>query len=134
MRDPLSRRRIVDEFVCEIDSPEAEKVLADNTVVLYIRADEDMEQELIRRAASNPKPMYYNEEFLKHQLEVYLELESLRSVDELDPKKFARWIFPELVREIFRTSSQIATGLIRSLTRIRHFSETPLFPQASFTV
>jgi hypothetical protein len=84
--------------VCEIDSPEAEKVLADNTVVLYIRADEDMEQELIRRASTNPKPMYYNEDFLQHQLEVYLETESLRGVDELDPKKFARWIFPELVR------------------------------------
>ena len=84
--------------VCEIDSPEAEKVLADNTVVLYIRADEDMEHELIRRASTNPKPMYYNEDFLRHQLEVYLETESLRGVDELDPKKFARWIFPELVK------------------------------------
>ena len=84
--------------VCELDSREAQKVLADNTVVLYIRADEDMEQELIRRASTNPKPMYYNEEFLKNQLEVYLEQENLRGVDELEPKKFARWIFPELVK------------------------------------
>jgi hypothetical protein len=84
--------------VCELDSRAAEKVLADNTVVLYIRADQDMEQELIRRASANPKPMYYNENFLKNQLEVYLEQENLRGVDELDPKKFARWIFPELVK------------------------------------
>jgi len=84
--------------VCELDSREAEKVLADNTVVLYIRADQSMEQELIRRASSNPKPMYYNENFLKNQLELYLEQENLRGVDELDPKKFARWIFPELVK------------------------------------
>ena len=84
--------------VCELDSREAQKVLADNTVVLYIRADEDMEQELIRRASTNPKPMYYNEEFLKNQLEVYLEQENFRGVDELEPKKFARWIFPELVK------------------------------------
>jgi hypothetical protein len=84
--------------VCELDSPEAEKVLADNTVVLYIRADEDMEQELIRRAQANPKPMYYNEEFLLQQLDSFLQQENLRGVDEMDPKKFAQWIFPALVR------------------------------------
>lgn len=84
--------------VCELDSPAAEKVLADNTVLLYIRADEDMEQELIRRAKSNPKPMYYNEDFLKQQLEIYLEQENLRGVDEMDPKQFAQWIFPALVK------------------------------------
>jgi hypothetical protein len=84
--------------VCELDSPEAEKVLADNTVVLYIRADEDMEQELIRRAQANPKPMYYNEEFLLQQLDSYLQQENLRGVDEINPKKFAQWIFPALVR------------------------------------
>jgi hypothetical protein len=84
--------------VCELDSPEAEKVLADNTVVLYIRADEDMEQELIRRAQANPKPMYYNEEFLLEQLDGYLQQENLSGVDEMDPKKFAQWIFPALVR------------------------------------
>ena len=83
--------------VCELDSRDAEKVLADNTVVLYIRADEDMEQELIRRASTAPKPMYYNEDFLKNQLEFYIEQESLRGDDELDPKKFSQWIFPKLV-------------------------------------
>jgi hypothetical protein len=84
--------------VCEINSPEAEKVLAENTVVLYIRADEDMEHELIRRATTNPKPMYYNEAFLRSQLAIYLAQEKLASVDEMDPKQFARWIFPELVK------------------------------------
>jgi shikimate kinase len=84
--------------VCELDSPEAERVLAENTVVLYIRADEDMEQELIKRAESNPKPMYYNEKFLRKQLAEYLVKKQLASAEEMDPKAFARWIFPELVR------------------------------------
>jgi hypothetical protein len=73
--------------VCELDSPEAENVLAKNTVVLYIRADDDMEQELIRRASLNPKPMYYNEAFLLTQLDMYLANESLAGSDEIDPKK-----------------------------------------------
>jgi hypothetical protein len=84
--------------VCELDSPEAVNVLAKNTVVLYIRADDDMEQELIRRASLNPKPMYYNEAFLLTQLEMYLANESLAGSDEIEPKKFAQWIFPALVK------------------------------------
>ena len=84
--------------VCEINSPEAERVLAENTVVLYIRADEDMEQELIARAESNPKPMYYNEGFLRDRLAVYLEREKLAAPEEMDPEAFGRWIFPELVQ------------------------------------
>jgi hypothetical protein len=84
--------------VCELDSPEAERVLAENTVVLYIRADQDMEQMLINRAESNPKPMYYNENFLRSKLDEYLAAQGLGSADDMDPKAFARWIFPELVK------------------------------------
>ena len=84
--------------VCELDSPEAERVLAENTLVLYIRADEDMEQELIRRSESNPKPLYYNEMFLREKLSLYLDEQGLGDSDEMDPKAFASWIFPELVR------------------------------------
>ena len=84
--------------VCEINSPEAEHVLAENTVLLYVRADEDMEQELIRRAESNPKPMYYKESFLREKLDAYLEEAKLASADEMNPEEFARWVFPELVK------------------------------------
>jgi NDP-sugar pyrophosphorylase family protein len=84
--------------VCELDSPEAERVLAENTVVLYIRADDDMELELIRRAESKPKPMYYNEAFLRNRLGVYLNEQGLADADEMSPEDFARWIFPELVK------------------------------------
>ncbi len=84
--------------VCEINSPEAEKVLADHTLVLYIRADEDMEQKLIDRAQSDPKPLYYNEEFLRNKVAEYLAVEKLASSNQMDPKAFAKWIFPELVR------------------------------------
>ena len=65
---------------------------------VYIRADEDMEQVLIRRAVSNPKPMYYSEQFLRDQLAVFLKENKLNDVDDMDPEVFARWIFPELVK------------------------------------
>lgn len=84
--------------VCEINSPEAEKVLADNTLVLYIRADDDMEQKLIERAQSDPKPLYYNEEFLRDKVAEYLAAEKLNDSIQMNPKAFAKWIFPELVK------------------------------------
>ncbi len=84
--------------VCEINSPKAEKAIADNTVLLYIRADEDMEAELIERARTDPKPLYYNPRFLKDKVAEYLAAEGIADVSVMDPKKFARWIFPELVR------------------------------------
>ena len=84
--------------VCELDSPDAERVLAENTVVLYIRADDDMEQELIQRSEKNPKPLYYNENFLKDRLNIYLDSEGFSDADEMNPKAFARWIFPHLVQ------------------------------------
>jgi hypothetical protein len=84
--------------VCELNSPAAEKVLAENTLVLYIRADEDMEEELVRRAKADPKPLYYNENFLRQQLEQYLEQENLVDADAISPDHFATWIFPALVK------------------------------------
>jgi hypothetical protein len=83
--------------VCELDSPDAERVLAENTVVLYIRADDDMEHELIKRSESNPKPLYYSEKFIKSRLAAYLDEAGFADADELDPKAFASWIFPQLV-------------------------------------
>jgi hypothetical protein len=84
--------------VCELNSPAAEQVLAENTLLLYIRADEDMEQELIRRSQEDPKPLYYNEGFLRKQLDSYLDQEGLASDNDLDPERFATWIFPALVK------------------------------------
>jgi hypothetical protein len=84
--------------VCELNSPDAERVLAENTVLLYIRADNGMEQELIERASSNPKPLYYNEAFLQTSLDTFAANEGLSGVDEINPEKFASWVFPQLVQ------------------------------------
>jgi len=84
--------------VCEINSPQAEKAIAEHTVLLYIRADDDMEAELIERAKSDPKPLYYAEQFLRDKVAEYLKVEGLKDLSQMHPKAFATWIFPELVR------------------------------------
>jgi shikimate kinase len=83
--------------VCELDDPETIRILADNTLIIYIRADSDMEETLIQRAIGDPKPLYYQEDFLEEKLREYMGQEHCTLVDEIDPDKFVRWIFPKLV-------------------------------------
>ena len=83
--------------VCDLDDPETVELLAAHTMVVYIRADEGMEQELIRRQQAHPKPLYYGEPFFRRSLALYLEAEDLGSPDDVDPDRFVRWIFPRLV-------------------------------------
>lgn len=83
--------------VVELDDPETERVLADHTLIVYLRADEELEQELVQRAIENPKPLYYQEEFLDRKLAEYLDEHGLSSPGGIVPDDFVRWIFPALV-------------------------------------
>ncbi|WP_411293310.1 ATPase [Thiohalomonas denitrificans] len=82
--------------VCELDDPEVTKVLERETLLLYIQATEKDEQELIGRAASDPKPLYYREAFLDEQLAIYRSERRLEYVAQIDPDDFVRWVFPRL--------------------------------------
>ena len=83
--------------LCELDDSDAIQCLADNTLIIYIRADEEMERTLIQRAIDSPKPLYYQERFLDERLAEYMHKEPVSEIDEIDPDKFVRWIFPKLV-------------------------------------
>ncbi len=82
--------------VCELDDPRVMDTLARDTLILYIKATEADEQELIRRAELDPKPLYYREEFLEEQLSAYMQENELEYVAQIDPDAFVRWIFPKL--------------------------------------
>jgi hypothetical protein len=97
--------------LCELDDPGMLKVLADHTLILYLRAGDDMEQELIRRAAANPKPLYYREDFLDRELTAYLREVGERTADDIDPDKFVRWIFPRLVQHRRPRYAELASRL-----------------------
>ncbi len=82
--------------LCELDDPEVFDVLASNTLILYIKASEHDEQELIKRAEDAPKPFYYREAFLDEQLAIYMEENNLNFNALIEPDDFARWVFPRL--------------------------------------
>lgn len=82
--------------VCELDDDKTLQALAEHTLILYIKATEQDEKELIRRAEIAPKPLYYREAFLDAQLSEYMTLQRLNYVAQIDPDDFVRWVFPRL--------------------------------------
>ena len=84
--------------VCELDDPETLRILAEHTVILYIRTTPELENLLIGRAKKDPKPLYYRESFLDEQLPLFLEEKGYRDVSEIPPDEFVSWVFPKLFR------------------------------------
>ncbi|MGE0080613.1 MAG: ATPase [Thiohalomonadaceae bacterium] len=82
--------------LCELDDPEVLRILDEHTLILYIKASEKDERELIRRAEADPKPLYYREAFLDEQLALYMRERGLDYVALIDPDDFVRWVFPRL--------------------------------------
>lgn len=83
--------------ICELHDDDAVRVLCEHTLILYLRAGPDMEEELVRRAASNPKPLYFSEPFLDEKLVEYLSETGLPGADAIEPDRFVQWIFPRLL-------------------------------------
>jgi hypothetical protein len=83
--------------ICELDDEGALRVLTEHTLILYLRPDAKLEQLLIQRAIDDPKPMYYQDQFLDQQLDLYLKATGLDDPTQMDPDDFARAIFPALL-------------------------------------
>jgi len=82
--------------LCELDEPGIIELLAEHTLILYISTTEEDEAQLIARAESAPKPLYYREAFLDEALAEYMSSHQLEFVAQIDPDEFARWVFPRL--------------------------------------
>jgi hypothetical protein len=84
--------------VCELDDRETLEVLAESTLILYIRTTPELESLLIERARRNPKPLYYRETFLDEQLPAFMAEKGYRDEAEIPPDEFVAWVFPKLFR------------------------------------
>lgn len=83
--------------LCELDDPDVLEVLAAHTVMLCIQTTAQDEAGLIRRAAEDPKPLYYRESFLDEALALFQRERGCEYVAQIDPDEFVRWVFPRLV-------------------------------------
>jgi shikimate kinase len=84
--------------VCELDSPEVLESLAQNTLIIYIKIPPALEQTIIERAKSDPKPLYYREAFLDEKLAEFMRLKNYALTDVMPPDEFVSWVFPELFK------------------------------------
>ncbi len=82
--------------LCELDEPRVIDLLAQHSLILYIRVPEADEIKLIQRAQADPKPLYYRPEFLRTAVKDYLTARALEYVAQIDPDDFTRWVFPRL--------------------------------------
>ena len=83
--------------LCELNDPSVFEVLSQNTLILYIRADQEHEETLCKRAVTSPKPLYFQEEFLDKHLEMFMQENNLSEVEEINPDEFGSWVFPKLL-------------------------------------
>jgi hypothetical protein len=108
VRDFAEKARVIygyDHFLndasgsfCEIDDAAVIQSVADNTLMVYIQTSPEDEAFLIDRAARNPKPLYYRDEFLDaHLADFYIE-RGVEYTTQIDPSDFVRWVFPRLFR------------------------------------
>lgn len=85
--------------LCELDDPAVIDLLVEHTLILYIRVTTPAEEmELIRRAQSDPKPLYFRPAFLAEHVPIFLQAHGLADICLADPDDFTRWIFPHLFR------------------------------------
>lgn len=82
--------------LCDLDRPDVIDLLADHTLILYIKATHEDKQDLLRRSQEKPRPLYYRPDFLFEQLDEYMRVHGIPFVALIDPDDFARWMFPRL--------------------------------------
>lgn len=87
--------------ICEVVEPADEsdpvlKSLSDTCLIVLIEGDDAHANALNKRFDKNPKPMYYNEEFLRGVWTEFLAHTGLPE-DKVDPDQFIRWGFSKLI-------------------------------------
>ena len=87
--------------ICEVVNPEDPNDpllthLSKNTLIILIKGDKKHKDQLMKRYKANPKPIYYNENFLN---EKWSNFKNINNVDNknVDPEKFILYCFEDLL-------------------------------------
>lgn len=83
--------------VCEMSDDEVWSDLAERSLIIYLKADDTMEQLMLARAKADPKPLFYDDAFLDAHITEYLTLKGLEHSDQINPDEYVQWVFPSLV-------------------------------------
>lgn len=82
--------------LCEIDDEVLLDSIDENSLIVYIKANAEQEQKVLKRAQEYPKPLFYSPERFEYWVEQYLAEKNLKDADEIVTDDFSRWVFPRL--------------------------------------
>ena len=94
--------------MCEIEDEDVLDYIGNNSLIVYIRATHEEEQEVIKRSLEYPKPLLYPAKKFDEWLNIYLEENNLQKPREIEPDEFSRWVFPLLFKERLPKYERIA--------------------------
>jgi hypothetical protein len=99
--------------LCEVVNPHDAndpvlKSLSESTLLLWIEGTPEHTAMLVDRFRKNPKPMYYQPQFLTEKWAEYKELNKIRNDDDVDPDGFAVWGFEQLLHHRIPLYKKIA--------------------------
>ncbi|MDE0309843.1 MAG: hypothetical protein OXI60_08450 [Acidiferrobacterales bacterium] len=83
--------------ICELNDNRVFEHLAEHTLILYLASSSQLEQTVIERQISHPKPLFYDSDFLDGKLRSFMETNGYVSEQQINPDQFVQWIFPALV-------------------------------------
>ena len=69
--------------LCELNHSAVIQRLAEDTLIVYLKPSEGLLDQIVERSLQQPKPMYYQDQFLDRVLPQYLEEEDLQSPLEI---------------------------------------------------
>ncbi len=81
---------------CEIGDDTLLGNVDENSLIVYIKATPDEEQEVLKRAQAYPKPMFFSPGKFDTWVAQYAMQHKVKNTDEFDKDDFARWVFPKL--------------------------------------
>ncbi len=82
--------------LCEIEDQSLIAGLAEKTLFVYIRVGKDEEKDILKRAETHPKPLYFPPAFFHEWLGDYMKKEKCAAPEDINPDAFAGWVFPKL--------------------------------------
>ncbi len=83
--------------LCELNESSVIQQLAEDTLIVYLKPSDMLLDQIVERSLLNPKPMYYQNQFLDNVMPQYLKEQGLESPLEIVPDQFFAWMFPRLV-------------------------------------
>jgi len=100
--------------LCEIVNPEDPrdkvlKALQKNTLPVWVKGSQNQTDQLLERFKKSPKPMFYNESFLKEKWAEYLMVYN-ENPDEVEPDNFMSYGFNALILRRLPIYEKIATN------------------------